>query len=228
MSDTYDPAQPRFHGRRKGRGLKPSQERALRDRLPDLAVDLAAARDGATALFNGPVSDVWLEIGFGAGEHLIALAAAHPDIGFIGCEPYVNGVAKVIRAIDDGGLENVRLLADDARPLLSALPDESLGRIIVLFPDPWPKKRHWERRIIGPETLPDMARTLRRGGILRCATDHPGYLDWMMYHVGRSDAFEWLAERPDDWRSRPEDQPPTRYESKALAGRPSYLTFRRR
>lgn len=228
MSDARDPTTPRFHGRRKGRGLKASQERALRDRLPELAVDLAAAKGGPAELFGIPVSDVWLEIGFGAGEHLAALAAMHPDIGFIGCEPYVNGVAKLIRAVDEKKLENVRLLADDVRPLLTALPSASLGRIFVLFPDPWPKKRHWERRIIGPETLPDMARTMRSGGILRCATDHPGYLDWMLYHVRRSSAFEWSAERPDDWRLRPEDQPPTRYESKALAGRPSYLTFLRR
>jgi tRNA (guanine-N7-)-methyltransferase len=228
MPGSPDPTRPRFHGRRKGRGLKASQERALNDRLPSLSVDHDAAAADPRTLFNDPVSDVWMEIGFGGGEHLAALAAAHPEIGFIGCEPFVNGVAKLIRAVDDQGLNNVRILADDVRPLLNALPDGSLGRIIVLFPDPWPKKRHWDRRIVGPETLPDMARALRSGGLLRCATDHPGYLDWMLFHVARAEAFDWTAERPDDWRARPADQPPTRYETKALAGRPSYLDFRRR
>jgi tRNA (guanine-N7-)-methyltransferase len=224
---TGPPDRPKFFGRRKGLALKPSQQVLLDQRLPALSVDPDALPADPRALFDPPVRDLWLEIGFGSGEHLAAQASAHPDIGMLGCEPFVNGVVKLIRDADAAKLSNIRIFADDARLLLDALPDACLGRIFVLFPDPWPKTRHHARRFIGPENLPRLARALRPGGELRCATDHPGYLDWMLFHVRRNPAFQWTAQGPADWRTRPADQPATRYETKALAGAPHYLTFGR-
>jgi tRNA (guanine-N7-)-methyltransferase len=182
------------------------------------------------ALFASPVRDLWVEIGFGAGEHLAAQAAAHPDVGFIGCEPFINGVARLLAAIDAGRLSNLRIVMDDARLLLRRLPDASVGRLFVLFPDPWPKARHHKRRIVGPATVPDFARILADGAELRLATDHPGYLAWMLEHLRADGRLEWLARRPGDWRSRPPDWPATRYEEKARRGgrNCAFLRFRRR
>jgi tRNA (guanine-N7-)-methyltransferase len=173
---------------------------------------------------------LWLEIGFGAGEHLAWQAAAHPDTGFIGCEPFINGVARLLSEIDRTGLGNIRLFQDDARLLLAALPDSSIDRAFILFPDPWRKTRHHKRRIIGPTTLPLLARVLADGAELRVATDDPGYKSWILHHVRASDEFEWMARSPGDWRSRPADWPATRYEAKAgEAGRtPSFFLFTRR
>ena len=217
----------KFFGRRKGRPLKPSQSRIAEERLPALSLTPEAAAAPA-ALFGRPVREVWLEVGFGAGEHLVWQAGAHPDVGFIGCEPFLNGVVKMIRDADAAGLDNIRVLADDARPLIDALPDASIGRFFLLFPDPWPKRRHWNRRFLGPATLPRLARVLKDGAELRLASDHPGYQDWMLRHLHRHPDFDWLDEGPSDWRHRGPDWPPTRYEEKALAGIPVYLTFRRR
>lgn len=222
-----DASRPKFFGRRRGRSLNPTQQRILVDKLPGLSVDPDALPADPSDLFDVEIRDLWLEVGFGSGEHLVGQAGNHADIGFLGCEPFINGVAKMVRDADAAGLRNVKILADDARLLLDALPDACLGRAYVLFPDPWPKKRHRPRRFVGPDNLPRLARLLRPGAELRCATDHPDYLDWMLYHVGRSAAFEWLAEGPKDWRDRWDDHIPTRYETKALAGRPSYLRFRR-
>lgn len=224
---TGAPDRPKFFGRRKGRALKPSQQVLLEERLPALAIDPAALPSDPGQVFDPPAADLWLEIGFGAGEHLADQAARHPHVGMLGCEPYINGVVKLIRAAEAANLSNIRIFPDDARLLLDALPDACLGRVFVLFPDPWPKTRHHARRFIGPENLPRLARVLRPGGELRCATDHPGYLDWMLFHIRRHPAFDWTARRPADWRERPTDQPATRYETKALAGQPHYLTFRR-
>lgn len=226
-SKPYDPACPKFHGRRKGRALNTSQETLLRDRLPEISLNPDNLPDNLSDLFPAGVQNVWMEIGFGSGEHLVSQAKAHGDIGFIGCEPFINGVVKCVRDCDAEGLQNVRLYADDARHVLDNLKPGSLERVFVLFPDPWPKKRHRMRRFIGPENLPRLARVLRSGGILRCATDHPDYLDWMLFHLTRDPNFKWLAEGPGDWLERPEDHIPTRYETKALAGRPHYLTFQR-
>ncbi len=227
MTDGRDPSRPKFFGRRKGRPLSASHQTYLDEALPGMTLDPAAMPVRPADLFKGSVSDVWMEIGFGSGEHLIAQAQANPTVGLIGCEPFINGVAKAVRDAKTAGLENVLIYPDDARHVLNALPDGSLGRIFVLFPDPWPKKRHRMRRFIGPDNLDLLARVLRPGGELRCATDHPDYLDWMLFHVTASPAFRWQAERPDDWRRRPDDQPPTRYETKALAGQPHYLRFLR-
>lgn len=218
---------PNFYGRRRGRTLKSAQRHLLHDRLPDYALDLQALQGDPKSWFPNPVRALWLEVGFGSGEHLVAQAEAHPDIGLIGCEPFINGVVKCVRDADAAGLTNLRLYADDARHILDRLPDAALERVFVLFPDPWPKKRHRMRRFVGPENLPRLARVIAPGGELRCATDHPDYLDWMLFHVTRHPSFQWLAEGASDWRIRPQDQPATRYEKKALAGRPHYLRFQR-
>ena len=180
-------------------------------------------------LFHRPPRALWLEIGFGGGEHLAALAAAHPDVGFLGVEPFINGVAKLLRAVEAGPLANVRILKDDARLLLEVLPAASLERAYVLFPDPWPKLRHHKRRIVNGRTLADLARVVRPGGELRLATDDADYARWMLAAVLAEPRFVWTAERARDWREPPPDWAPTRYEGKARrAGRPPvFLTMRR-
>jgi tRNA (guanine-N7-)-methyltransferase len=182
------------------------------------------------SLFAAPVDEIWLEIGFGAGEHLAAQAAAHPRVGFIGCEVFENGVAKLLAEIHRLGLENIRLLVDDARLLLAALPARSLDRVFILFPDPWPKERHKKRRIVSVETLDALGLLMRDGAELRLATDDADYARSMLGRVTAHADFEWLARRPADWRERPADWPMTRYEKKArAAGRaPIFLRCRRR
>lgn len=219
---------PKFYGRRKGRPLRQGQAGLLDTALPALSLPVGVPPYDPATLFNPPPERVWLEVGFGAGEHLAGLAARYPETGFIGCEPFINGVARLVRTVEEKKLRNIRILADDARLLFDGLEPGSIDRIFVLFPDPWPKKRHWRRRFLGPDNIPHLARLLRPGGILRVATDHAGYLAWILFHMNRSGLFDWTAERADDWRLRPDDRPPTRYEAKSLAGPPSYLDFRRR
>lgn len=223
---------PHFHGRRKGRRLRPGRQALLDSYLPRLRVDLPP--EGACieplALFGRPLRDLWLEIGFGAGEHLVAQAAAHRDVGFIGCEPFINGVAAALSEIQALKIDNVRILDDDARLVLNALNDASVGKIFVLFADPWPKTRHNERRFIGAGTLDAMARILRDGGELCFASDHMDYVRWVLDHLTRDGRFSWTARQPVDWRRRPDDWFSTRYEAKALARGAScvYLRFERR
>ena len=174
------------------------------------------------------MKDIWLEIGFGAGEHLLALAQANPNVGLIGAEPYEAGVAKLLTRIAEHTPPNIRLYEGDARDILAALPDASLGRIFLLFPDPWPKTRHHKRRFIQMEMLDIFARVLRPGGELRVASDDAGYVDWTLERGLAHPAFDWTATGPSDWKNRPSDAPPTRYEAKALHGPPAYLSFRRR
>jgi tRNA (guanine-N7-)-methyltransferase len=175
-------------------------------------------------LFGGAPRPIWLEIGFGGGEHLAQQAACHLAIGFLGCEVFENGIAKLVAEIDRRGLANIRIFSDDARLLLAALPAASVDRVFILFPDPWPKERHKKRRLVSGETLDRLAAIMRGGAELRLATDDPDYLSWMLERVTRQPAFEWLARRPADWRERPADWPPTRYEEKArAAGRTPYF-----
>jgi tRNA (guanine-N7-)-methyltransferase len=221
-----------LYGRRRGRPLRPNRQ-ALVDRLlPRLAVDPDALPGDPLTLFPEPVRDLWVEVGFGGGEHLLEQAMHHPEIGFIGCEPFLNGVAKLLSGIEAAAPppRNIRLYTDDARALLDALPDASVGRVFVLFPDPWPKTRHHRRRFIAPPQLDTLARIMRPGAELRLATDHVDYLRWMLFHLLAHPAFRWCARGPDDWRRRPADWPPTRYEEKALEKglRPAYLRFERR
>jgi tRNA (guanine-N7-)-methyltransferase len=221
-----------LYGRRRGRRLRPYRQAQVDRILPQIAVDMERLAEAPTALFPRPVRDVWLEVGFGGGEHLYRQSRLHPDIGFIGCEPFLNGVARLIAEIDEGGTppDNIRVYADDARALLERLPAASIGRVFVLFPDPWPKSRHQRRRFVAPAQLDALARVMRPGAELRLATDHMGYLRWMLFHCLAHDAFRWLADGPGDWRVRPADWPETRYEAKALARGDfcAYLRFERR
>lgn len=211
--------------------MRPGQQ-LLRDTLlPRLSFELPAS--GALdprQLFSPPVEAIWLEIGFGGGEHLAAQATADPRRGLIGCEVFENGIAKLLAEVQRRGLGNVRLFTEDARELIRALPERSLDRVFILFPDPWPKQRHHKRRIVSTETLDALAAAMRDGAELRLATDDRDYLAWMLERATGHRDFEWLARGPRDWRERPADWPPTRYEQKALAAgrRPAFLRFRRR
>ena len=199
--------------------------------LPQLRFELPRDRPfDPRCLFHRPVTAVWLEIGFGGGEHLAAQAARLPDHGLIGCEVFENGVVRLLAEVERLGLANLRLLIDDARPLLAALAEASLDRVFILFPDPWPKLRHHKRRLVSTATLDALAQAMADGAELRLATDDMDYLRWMLDRVTAHDAFEWLVRRPPDWRERTPDWPPTRYEQKALAAgrRPAFLRFRRR
>ncbi len=201
--------------------------------FPRVSISLGDGTIDPAALFPGGTREIRLEIGFGGGEHLAWQAERNPDVGFLGCEPFVNGVAKLVAEIADRDLANIRVLADDARFLLEKLAPASLARVVILYPDPWPKKRHRKRRFVNAETLALIARALADGGELRFASDIPDYVAWTLAHIRRHNLeggslLEWLAEAPADWRQRPEDQPRTRYEAKALReGRtPAYLRFR--
>lgn len=221
-----------FYGRRRGRRLRAGMEVMLEERLPELRVTLPEGPDAVLdpeMLFPGGPRDIWLEIGFGGGEHLAAQAAANPDVGFIGSEPFMNGVASLIRHCEDLTLSNVRIYPDDVRDLLPLLPDASLARLTVLFADPWPKKRHHSRRIIQRETIAEFHRLIAPGGELRLATDDMGYLRWMLARATAHPGFRWLARGPSDWRVRPHDWPETRYEAKAReqGRRPAFLRFER-
>ena len=221
-----------LYGRRRGRPLRPGRRELIETLLPrlDIVLDPAGLPLAPAGLFPFPCRAVWLEIGFGAGEHLLAQARAAPEVGFIGCEPFINGVANVLAAVEAGTLANIRIFRDDARLLLARLPDAAIGRAFVLFPDPWPKARHHKRRIVAPGPVADLARILADGAELRIATDDPDYKGWILAHVLGSGAFDWTARRPADWRERPADWPETRYEAKARAGGrvPSFFRFRRR
>ena len=195
---------------------------------------LPALRVGAVpgdlrALFDPPVEAVRLEIGFGGGEHLLARARETPETGFIGVEPFVNGMAKLLRAWDEAPLRNLRLHDEDAGALLDRLPDASLHHVDLLYPDPWRKARHHKRRFVGPQNLDRLARTLRPGGTFHFASDWADYVNWTLAHLARHSAFAWDAKGPADWREPFEGWPGTRYEQKAIReGRtPAYLRFRR-
>jgi tRNA (guanine-N7-)-methyltransferase len=221
-----------LYGRRRGKKLRSGQQSLLDTLLPRLAIALPAepAKLDLARLFGGqvPPAGVWLEVGFGSGEHLVWQAEQHPDVGLIGCEPYLNGVAKCLAHIERADVGNVRLFTDDARLLMVALPDRCLSRVFVLFPDPWPKTRHHKRRFVQRATLDRLADLMLPGAELRLATDDPSYLSWMVEHACTHPAFDWLAGRPADWRGRPADWPSTRYEKKKLAGTPTFLRLQRR
>jgi tRNA (guanine-N7-)-methyltransferase len=207
-----------IYGRRKGHRLRPGRRRLLDELLPKLQVPLpeGGLLDPA-CLFAQRQTRIWLEIGFGGGEHLAAQAAAHPDVGLIGCEPFISGVARVLSLIETQGLSNIRLFTDDARLLLPALPDACLERVFILFPDPWPKTRHHKRRIVNPVTAAEFARLLRPGGEVRLASDDMGYVRAMLLALRARPELQWLVRHPADWRERPVDWPMTRYENKAVA-----------
>jgi tRNA (guanine-N7-)-methyltransferase len=219
-----------FFGRRKGHALKPRQSALFDTLLPRLAIEVGKPAPGdLRSLFAATIDDVRLEIGFGGAEHPIAQAKANPRTGFIGTDAFVNAIAKALVAIDDTALANIRLYFGDAIALVDWLPDEGLSRIDLLYPDPWPKRRHWKRRFIQDESLERLARILRRGGELRFATDIADYAAYALARILRSKDFRWTADCADDWRKPWAEFGGTRYEAKARReGRvPSYFIFRR-
>lgn len=224
------PLGERSFGRRKGHKLSPRQSQLVQGLLPRLRPGLSRPAPPPGELFGAPVAEVWLEIGFGAGEHLLRQARANPQAGILACEPYINGVAKVLSSVADERLENVAVHPDDARDLLDWLPPASIARTFILFPDPWPKRRHRKRRFLREDNIAALARVMRPGGELRFATDIGDYAHTALLAFMREGSFAWTAQRPADWRERPEDWPQTRYEEKALAAgrRCYYFRFRRR
>jgi tRNA (guanine-N7-)-methyltransferase len=225
-----EPDKRAFFGRRKGHRLKPRQATLLDTLLPRLALDLSTRASALTTLFDGAMSEVRIEIGFGSGEHLIGEAERNPQSGFIGVEPFVNGMAKALSLIAAKGLRNIRLHFGDAIHVLDWLPPGSIAGLDLLYADPWPKRRHWKRRFVQDTTVAAIARALKPGGTFRFATDWPDYAAWTLQHLLRSSDFEWAAERADDWRQPWLGFTSTRYEEKAKReGRtPCYLVFRRR
>jgi len=237
MTDETDTTRLRrnLYGRRRSHALRPGMKALMEEFLPTLAVpgvDPAEnpARDPVdlALLFPG-AKEIWLEVGFGGGEHLIAEAKANPDVGLIGCEHYIDGVAKCLASVEREGLSNIRVHPHDARDLLDVTQEGALGRVYLLYPDPWPKTRHHKRRFMGAENLDLLARAMRPGAELRVATDIPDYARHALEAVHLHPAFEWTAERAADWREPWAGWPGTRYEAKALReGRaPHYLIFRR-
>ena len=218
---------PRLYGRAKGHALKPRQARLVDELLPTLALPPKIKSRGDVAADK---QALWLEIGFGGAEHLIAQAKANPDVRLIGIEPYLNGVAKALAGVEDFDLKNVLLERGDARLILQTMPDVILDRVFILYPDPWPKKRHHKRRLVQRDFVAELARVIRPGGQLRFASDIDHYQAWALEHILDDGRFSWTATRADDWRIAPADHVPTRYEGKAKkAGRPCvYLDFVRR
>ena len=220
-----------FFGRRKGKKLRPRQALLLDTLLPRLAIDLSApAPSDPRDLFAAAADGVRLEIGFGGGEHLIAEAERHPGSGFIGIEAFTNGMAKALAEIAAHDLRNIRLHHGDATDLLAWLPRAGLARVDLIYPDPWPKRRHWKRRFIQPASIAELARVLKPGGDFRFATDIADYAAWTLARVMRSPEFLWSAERADDWKSPWPGFSETRYEAKAKRGGrvPCYLIFKRK
>ena len=220
----------RLFGRRQGHALRGRQARLVKTLLPDLLIDPATLPARLDELFPDPVDQIAVEIGFGGGEHLIAEAVRQPAAGFIGAEAYLNGFGKILPEIVDRDLSNIRLFMGDGEALLTRLPDASIARLDLLFPDPWRKRRHWKRRFVRPESLDQLARVIRPGGLFRFASDWPDYLAWTLMHVRRHPGFRWQARRAADWRAPWPGWPGTRYEAKALreGRKPAWLVFERR
>jgi tRNA (guanine-N7-)-methyltransferase len=233
MTSANPPSPPAgsFFGRRKGHKLRAHQTDLVASLLPQLALDIAAPLQAPlSSLFASPTDSVRLEIGFGGGEHLAAEARAFPRTGFIGCEPYVNGMAKILAQIEAHGIDNIRLFAGDAAELLAWAPAASLQRVDLIHPDPWPKRRHWKRRFVQDATLAEIARVLPSGGEFRFVSDIDDYCAWTLAHLLRSADFVWTAERALDWLEPWAGYTMTRYGAKAHreGRRANYLIFRRR
>lgn len=232
MNDQQRPgrATEAFFGRRKGKPLRERQAEGLATVLPALKLDLHSAPPASlTELFAVSVDEIRLEIGFGGGEHLIHRAGEAPATGFIGVEPFVNSMAKLVGRVTDLGLKNIRLYDDDATQVLDWLPENSVDRIDLLYPDPWPKRKHWKRRFVSQVNLARFHRVLRPGGLFLFASDIDTYVNWTLIHCRNHGGFEWQAAQSSDWLTPFEGWPGTRYEAKARReGRSSaYLTFRK-
>lgn len=245
MTPRQDPTTVgRLYGRGQLRSLRKGQALLMEQVYPNLSLHLPETIPGAPppagdfppavedprSLFAAPVNAVWLEIGCGSGEHLAAQAQAHPDVGLIGCEPFLNGMAALVSKVHEQQLGNVRVHRGDALDVLRWLPDGCLDRVFLLHPDPWPKWRHAKRRFVNPGPLALLAARMTPGAQLRIGTDHPVYMHWTLEQLLKCPNFAWTAESPADWTDRPDDWPITRYESKARQqGKPVwYFTFVRR
>ena len=221
MSDAERPI--RSFGRIKSRTIKPRQAALVDERLPGLRIPEGPVDPRA---LMPQATETWLEVGFGGGEHMAAQAARSPDVLILGAEPFQNGVASAVRHIAEQGLANISLHDGDVRDLIARLPDASLARVFILFPDPWPKARHHKRRLIQPELVADLARVLAPGGRLRFASDWADYVDWSLARLTASNTFTWQGEHADDWRLAPADHVTTRYEEKRLGDcAPVFLDF---
>lgn len=221
-----NPPPLRSFGRIKSRAIKPRQAALMDSLLPQIRVPQAPF---APRTLMPEAAEVWLEIGFGGGEHMAGQAERRPEVLILGAEPFLNGVASALRHLDERGLSNVRLQDGDARELIAHLPDAALDRVFILFPDPWPKLRHNKRRLVNAETLVQLARVLKPGGTLRFATDWADYADWTLERALACGLFDWAAAQADDWRTAPPDHITTRYEEKRLGDcAPVFLDFRRR
>jgi tRNA (guanine-N7-)-methyltransferase len=231
--DHDDGAAPRapgsFFGRRKGHKLRAHQADLIANLLPHLSIDTDTPAPVLADMFDPPAQAMRIEIGFGGGEHLVAEAQKQPAFGFIGCEPYVNGMAKILAQIEANNIGNIRLFTGDAADLLAWLPSASLVRVDLIHPDPWPKRRHWKRRFVQDATVKELARVLKSGGEFRFVHDIDDYTAWTLAHLLRAPDFRWLAERADDWRLPWEGYTMTRYGRKAeREGRvANYLRFER-
>ena len=225
-----------FYGRRKGKSLKKRQAELYDSLLPTLAINIEKTPPEHLAdLFKHAPKTIVLEIGFGGGEHLIHRAKLNPEYGFIGCEPFINGMAKVLASIEREGLSNIRLYNDDATRLLDWLPENQIDLVDLLYPDPWPKKRHWKRRFVSQKNLARIHRVIKPNGEFRFASDIDSYVNWTLAHVHRFNqghvggGFIWTAHNASDWREPWDEWLSTRYEQKAIReGRtPAYLIFER-
>ncbi len=214
-----------FFGRRKGKKLRAAQDELVQTLLPTIRV--VPGSDIPAQFPNPQARETWLEIGFGGGEHLAAQARTHRDVNIIGCEPFMNGMAKLLAVIEHERLDNIRVWDDDVTDLLPTLPDASFDRVYILYPDPWPKRRQRKRRLVSDENLAMLARVMKPGAELRFASDIDDYIGWVLARILRSPHFRWTATRANDWRTPYEGWPGTRYEAKAIReGRvPSYLTL---
>ncbi len=219
-----------LYGRRRGKTLRQSQQRLVDDLLPNLTVPMDSEVLDPSTLFSDHQKEYWLEIGFGAGEHLAWQGEHHPEAGIIGCEPFLNGVASLLAKVEAKGLKNIRIHNEAAEHLLEKIPAASLSKAFLLFADPWPKTSHQKRRFVSKDNVNSLARVLKDDCILRVGTDHTDYGAWILHHFLASNEFEWIADQPTDWLVRGEDWPQTRYEAKALReGRRSvYYRFRRK
>lgn len=225
MSEPASQQRYRLYGRAAGKPLSRRQQGLIDQLLPRIGIDASGGRVDLAGLFPGK-RQVWLEIGFGGGEHLAALAERHADVGFLGVEPFIDGLAKLLTAIEEKALANVRVRRGDARDLLGELADASIDRLFILFPDPWPKSRHRKRRLIQPEVVAELARMLRPGARMRFATDWADYANRALADILRDGRFAWTGERADDWRCPPADHVTTRYQEKRLGDcEPVFLDF---
>ncbi len=221
----------RFYGRRQGRKLSPNKKTAIDNLLPkyEISNNFLAQNSNIDPVdfFDFTPKEIWLEIGFGGGEHLAKQALNNPDIGVIGCEPFINGISRLLTEIEDKNIKNIRIWSEDARIIMNKIKANTISRCFLLHPDPWPKKKHHKRRFIQEETLDMFANLMIKGSELRIATDDSNLADWMLDKIWHHKNFKWLAKKANDWKIRPKDWPETRYGQKQLAGKPVYLRFKK-